>query len=127
MNAERQLLAGQDYQMTIFVHNPTQYVINYQYSWVLETTASPADHAPYFRDKVTISGYAVNERLNSFEYLKADSANPPALYLDGLQLVPDLFFLMNFPRRLDNGDTIVLEAPDGFTMAGAGSGQCNNF
>jgi len=111
----RDLIAGRDYQMTIFAYNPTHFEAGRRYVWELQTEAAPKDDAPHFRDLSLIPGYAVNERLETFVHLNEDPETRVS-FRKGRERVPGLYIEMRFPMKLVANDTITLEAPHGFLL-----------
>lgn len=116
--SSRSLMAGHNYQLTVFVYNPTIIpAAGAKYEWKLETYASPQDAQPAFRDLSNIIGYPVNERMKIWLVRNEDpETNLP--YLNGKTPVPGLYFEMRFPMKLEYEDVIVIEAPAGFILAG---------
>jgi len=115
--ASRMLSAGYNYQLTVFVYNPTIVVANANYMWKLETEAGPQHPAPSFRDLSNIPGYTVNERMKIWLVRNEDPVTRLP-YLNGKTVVPGLFFEMRFPMKLEYEDYIEIEAPAGFILEG---------
>lgn len=118
----RQLEAGRDYQITIFVYNPMVTMpADQDNMWVLETynspTASPV--LPLFRDRITIQGYAVVDTPTDWLLLNKEPGTGIRFY-NGLQRVKKLYFEMQFPTKLvttkpsTTGDYIVISTPAGY-------------
>jgi len=128
----RRLIAGHNYQMTIFVYNPTLFDADRRYVWELQTEAAPTDDAPYFRDLSRIPGYAVNERLKTFVHRNEDPETKVS-FRNGREPVPGLYIEMRFPMKLVVNDTITLEAPRGFLLEAPNppspgiAGTCNKL
>mmetsp|Transcript_104286 Transcript_104286/g.262459 ORF Transcript_104286/g.262459 Transcript_104286/m.262459 type:complete len:3286 (+) Transcript_104286:57-9914(+) len=118
----RELTAGRDYQMTIFVYNPMRAVeVSQENEWMLDTynsiSASPI--LPLFRDRIRVQGFAVKDTPRRWTYLNEEPATGLRFY-NGLQRVKQLYFEMQFPSKLQTegsntkGDIIVLETPAGY-------------
>jgi hypothetical protein len=126
--AETAVEAGTDYQITVYVHNPTvesttvgdTVVIG---DWTLQTHQSDTMTGllPTFRDLATIPGYVIRQRPNDWMLLNSGDSNGQAKVLD-------LYFQVSFPNNLESGDKIVVQAPRDFKLEDAGApGQCMGF
>jgi len=118
----RELTAGRDYQITIYVYNPVVMVDQTRENeWTIETFNSPSDSPvlPLFRDRIIVSGYSVMDTLRAWMLRNEDPATGYKFY-NGLQRVEQLYFEMQFPSKLDTtkpntvGDEIVLHTPAGY-------------
>jgi hypothetical protein len=128
VQADRTLNAGMDYQITVFVHNPTIESstvdgLSIAGVWTIQAHQSEAMSGvlPTFRDLVTIPGYVVHERASRWTCTDTTSTkgNEPLL---------GLHFEVKFPSSLEPGDKISVQAPMGFTLEALGrNGQCRNF
>jgi len=127
---DRELTAGRDYQITIFVKNSVfpmpEGPLN---QWVLETYNSPADSGalPLFRDMVTIPGYAVVDQVRTWFYRNGMAGQPPQR--NGVTPVTGLYFEMKFPTKLEIGNVVELQGPAGFefTEVPGLPGVCQGF
>jgi hypothetical protein len=126
----RGLDAGRDYQITIFVRNPSFPVeAGPTNKWVLETYNGPEDSGalPLFRDMSEIPGYEVLDQPRVFMYKNGLAGAAPARL--GMRPVPGLYFEMMFPIKLEIGDVVQLTAPAGFTFTEVEGlpGVCQGF
>jgi len=126
--ADTVVQAGTDYQITVYVHNPTvesatigdTVIIG---DWTLQTHQSDwmTGVLPTFRDLATIPGYVIRERPNDWMLLNSGDSKGQAKVLD-------LYFQVSFPNNLESGDRIVVQAPTDFILEDAGApGQCMGF
>eukprot|EP00913_Durusdinium_trenchii_P010293 g9654.t1 len=113
--SEREITANRDYQLTIFVQNPTLSIAPYESNplnvWKLDTFDSPSSSGvlPTFRDSITLPGYPI--------YNKARQWVDPITgvsYRNGLSQIPGLFIQLQLPTKLILGDVISIQAPEGF-------------
>eukprot|EP00929_Paragymnodinium_shiwhaense_P030622 TRINITY_DN1731_c0_g1_i1.p1 TRINITY_DN1731_c0_g1~~TRINITY_DN1731_c0_g1_i1.p1 ORF type:complete len:3325 (+),score=634.57 TRINITY_DN1731_c0_g1_i1:113-10087(+) len=111
----RELMANRDYQLTIFVNNPTINPPADQNFWRIETSDSPRNSPvlPLFRDEISLPGFQLNERARSWVYRNEDPATGQ-VFERGMTKVPGLYFEFQFMSKLEYGQEIYIYAPAGF-------------
>lgn len=129
LSDERALEAGRDYQLTIYVYNPSLMQAASDNVWTLETDNSATDSGvlPTFRDLINIEGYAVIEKATQFYYLNEDPFTGNT-FLNGLQEVPGLYFEVQFSDKLQYDEEIVISSPYGVVfLQGQTPNSCRGF
>eukprot|EP00927_Polykrikos_kofoidii_P043809 TRINITY_DN37909_c0_g1_i1.p1 TRINITY_DN37909_c0_g1~~TRINITY_DN37909_c0_g1_i1.p1 ORF type:complete len:2477 (+),score=440.02 TRINITY_DN37909_c0_g1_i1:179-7432(+) len=125
----RELTANRDYQLTVFVHNPTFDVLPEFNIWKIETSDSRGNSPilPLFRDEVSIQGYKTNPRAREW-YWRNEDPETGGMYERGLVDVLGLYFQFMFPNKLENGNEIIMLAPTNFRFENVGgSKNCLGF
>lgn len=129
LSDERELEAGRDYQMTVYVYNPSLTQPAEENIWKLETENSVLDSPvlPTFRDSVKFEGYEVIERAYQFFYRNEDPFTG-YVFVNGLQDVPGLYFEVMFPGKLEYDNEITVDSPYGFNFRqGDTPNSCGGF
>ncbi|CAJ1440618.1 unnamed protein product, partial [Effrenium voratum] len=130
--SEREITANRDYQLTIFVRNPTLTIRPYEENptnvWQLDTFDSPSSSGvlPTYRDSITLPGYPVQNKARQWVVRNQDPLTGVE-YRNGLSEVPGLFMQFQLPTKLIPGDVITIQAPMGFSFSAAGDDTCPNF
>eukprot|EP00930_Biecheleria_cincta_P038971 TRINITY_DN26793_c0_g1_i2.p1 TRINITY_DN26793_c0_g1~~TRINITY_DN26793_c0_g1_i2.p1 ORF type:complete len:2370 (+),score=328.03 TRINITY_DN26793_c0_g1_i2:2584-9693(+) len=129
---EREITGGRDYQLTIFVRNPSQSLSASDPAnvWKLDTFDSPSNSGalPTFRDSVTLQGFDVYEKAVTWIVRNRDPVTGFE-YKNGLTVIPGLFIQFQLPSKLVRGDIILIESPTGFYFGvdRASPGRCGGF
>jgi len=130
--SEREIEANRDYQLTIFVRNPTLTIPAYEEAmwnvWHLDTFDSPGSSGvlPTFRDSITLPGYPVYNKARQWVVRNQDPVTG-ATYRNGLSEIPGLFVQFQLPTKLVPGDVIAIEAPTGFNFLTGPQDSCADF
>eukprot|EP00929_Paragymnodinium_shiwhaense_P030623 TRINITY_DN1731_c0_g2_i1.p1 TRINITY_DN1731_c0_g2~~TRINITY_DN1731_c0_g2_i1.p1 ORF type:complete len:3304 (+),score=505.88 TRINITY_DN1731_c0_g2_i1:116-10027(+) len=111
----REVTAHRDYQLTVFVHNPTSYPPAERNFWKIETCDSRGNSpvVPLFRDEISLPGFQLNEPAESWMVRNEDPGGM-LTYDRGLTKVPGLYFEFQFTKKLEYGDEVIIHAPVGF-------------
>lgn len=118
----RELTAGRDYQLTIFVYNPmTTVEVSRQNEWTLQTFNSKASSPvlPLFRDYIALPGFRIEDTARTW-MLKNEEPSTGLSLFNGLQRVKQLYMEMQMPSKLQSlkaktpADFLVIESPAGY-------------
>jgi hypothetical protein len=133
---DRELYSHTDYQLTVFVENPTVVPIVADYRWLLETVAAPNDYKPLFRDLSVLTGYGINERVDTF-VVRNEDPRTKISFRNGKTPVPGMYMELRFTFKIEMNDVIDIVAPSGFSLASdpapegddafAMGASCNNW
>ncbi|CAE7677989.1 EDR2 [Symbiodinium pilosum] len=130
--SEREITANRDYQLTIFVRNPTLMIPPYEEAvwnvWNLDTFDSPGSSGvlPTFRDSISLPGYPVYNKARQWVVRNQDPVTG-VNYRNGLSEIPGLFVQFQLPTKLVPGDVITIEGPTGFTFKTGLQDTCDDF
>jgi hypothetical protein len=132
---DRELLGGVDYQLTVFVNNPTGFPPwspkgwgvdqAYQYPWTLtpmywlvETEAGPHDNEPYFRDLCWYPSSPIIQRLAAWSVTNYNDFTETSNH-DAKSIVYDVVFtvMLDSSVSLSDEDSIFIEAPFGTNLS----------
>jgi hypothetical protein len=116
MATGRELLNDTDYQLTVYVINPSQMPEKPDYQWLLETEAAPTDHKPLYRDLSVFHGYSINERAHTW-IVRNENPATGLSYLNGKTKVLQMFMEIRFNLKLELHDLIRIDAPTGFILS----------
>jgi hypothetical protein len=124
----RELMANRDYQITVFVNNPTTDIAPELNEWKIETSTGPSETGalPTFRDEVILPGFQLNNRATDFLIVNLKPGTD-ITFTKGQERIPGLYFQFKFGTKLIVGDVIRIKAPSGFFFNNSASTDCPGF
>ncbi|KAF4713008.1 hypothetical protein FOZ63_020640, partial [Perkinsus olseni] len=125
---DKPLLAKRRYRLTVFVYNPDVVVETSKGDWLLQSFRNALDvEDPTISalDETSMHGFTVTNVLSEFVVRNSDPTTQLPI-VAGKTEIPALYIGVKFSARLDTGDILLIEAPEGYSFGGNGE-ICHGF